>query len=87
MRPIAIKEYKEMALESMVAIVKNGSYMCTRENLEEALKTVFKWYERTYWQQRIDKIEVRTIVIETNGYEHISKEVLFAEESSYFWCK
>lgn len=68
-----------------VAIIKNGSFVQRSNSVEEAIETVRGWYANIIWQERKDTIEVRNIVIESNGYEHTGHDVLFERDSSYFW--
>lgn len=68
-----------------VAVLSNGSYMCTKNSLEEAIELFSKWYKKTAWQEKVDNLEVRDIVTEPNGFKHVGCNVLYSTKSSFFW--
>lgn len=68
-----------------VVIVKNCSFMCVRNSIEEAIATIASWYKNIKWQEKVEEIEIRNHVVEPNGYEHTGDEVLYKCLSSNFW--
>lgn len=70
-----------------VVLVINGSFNQVNNSLEESILVAIKRYINTFWQEREDVIEVRNLVTESNGYQHIGDTVLFKCNSSKFWAK
>lgn len=70
-----------------VVLVINGSFNQVNNSLEEAILVASKRYINTFWQEREDVIEVRSLVTESNGYQRIGDTVLFKCNSSKFWAK
>lgn len=70
-----------------VVLIINGSFNQVANSVEKAIAAASKRYRNTFWQEREDTIEVRSLVTEPNGYQHTGDTVLFKCFSSKFWAK
>ena len=68
-------------------LIINGSFSQVTNTVKEAIKVASERYCNTFWQERKDSIEVRPLVVESNGYQHSGDTVLFECKSSEFWAK
>lgn len=72
-----------------VALIINGAFNLglTVNSLNEAISQAKERYKNTFWQEREDTIEIRKLITEPNGYQHVDKTVMFRCQSSKFWVK
>lgn len=68
-------------------LIINGSFNQIADSVKEAIEIASKRYCNTFWQEREDYIEVRSLVVEPNGYQHSGDTILFECKSSKFWAK
>lgn len=68
-------------------LIINGSFNQVTNTVKEAIAEARKRYHNTLWQEHEDLIEVRSLVTESNGYQHSGDTVLFKCSSSKFWAK